>query len=214
MLALMVWLDVRMPLIDIVEHRTVWISEFDAIAAALIGALATADDDAAGPILVGVEPVRHIGSSAVPGLVAKDVIDVQVSVIDVGDDRLAQRIEAAGFTWRADIVGDHLPAGMTMDAAQLEKRFAIQGGHPDGTPMRRMNIHFRSPGRFNHRFALLCRDYLRSHPIAAAAYGEVKANLARLFPDDAESYYDVKDPVFDLIMVGAEAWAASVCWTA
>ena len=77
---------------------------------------------------------------------------------------------------------------------------------------RNANIHIRVAGRFNQRYALLCRDYLRSSPAAARAYAEVKRNLAALFPEDAAAYYGVKDPVFDVIMAGAEAWSDSIGW--
>ena len=75
-----------------------------------------------------------------------------------------------------------------------------------------MNCHIRQSGRFNQRYALLCRDYLRTHPTSASAYEEVKRQLARHFRDNAEAYYDVKDPVFDIIMEGAYAWADAIDW--
>ena len=64
----------------------------------------------------------------------------------------------------------------------------------------------------NQRYALLCRDYLRSQPRAADAYGEIKAQLAGYFPNDADAYYAIKDPVFDVLMAGAEVWAATTHW--
>jgi GrpB-like predicted nucleotidyltransferase (UPF0157 family) len=68
-------------------------------------------------------------------------------------------------------------------------------------------------GRSNFRYALLFRDYLRHSPSAAAAYAHVKIALARLHPDDVDAYYDVKDPVCDLIIGAAERWAAAVAWS-
>jgi GrpB-like predicted nucleotidyltransferase (UPF0157 family) len=186
------------PRIVIVEPHPNWPAEFDRIAAELHHVLAG----------IGVSAIDHIGSTAVPGLAAKDVIDIQVTVDDVRDGRLRERMETAGYSWWPDIATDHVPPGAVLPPTELEKAFAGQG-----VGMRRTNVHFRVAGRFNHRYALLCRDYLRAHPAAAAAYGEIKRNLARLFADDVESYYDVKDPVFDLIMVGAEEWAASSGWT-
>lgn len=46
----------------------------------------------------------------------------------------------------------------------------------------------------------------------AQAYGQIKLALARVRPTDIDAYYDVKDPVCDVIMGGAEAWAAHVGW--
>lgn len=190
-----------MPRIEIVDHRSEWAAEFARIATELSATLTAADVD--------FSSVDHIGSTAVVGLAAKDVIDIQVTVADLDDARLAAAMRNAGYRWWVETHSDHMPPGTTMSADQLDKRFA---GQPADGGMRRMNIHFRVAGRFNHRYALLCRDYLRTHAGAAAAYGEIKRNLARLFPDDPNSYYDVKDPVFDLIMAGAEDWAAATGW--
>lgn len=68
-------------------------------------------------------------------------------------------------------------------------------------------------GRANWRYALLFRDYLRHSPDTAAAYAQIKVALARLVPDDVDAYYDVKDPVCDLIMDAAESWAARASWS-
>lgn len=67
-------------------------------------------------------------------------------------------------------------------------------------------------GRFSTHYALLCRDYLRARPLAAAAHGEVRRELARLHPEDMNAYYAVKDPVFDVPMAGAEDWATLMGW--
>ena len=71
----------------------------------------------------------------------------------------------------------------------------------------------RAVGAPNQRYALLFRDHLHAAPSAAAAYTQVKSALARLHPDDADAYYDVKDPVCDQIMDAAELWAASRDWS-
>lgn len=148
--------------------------------------------------------IDHIGSTAVPGLLAKDVIDIQVTVDSF--DGVADILASHGWTLWPAIAFDHRPPGTVLADEQLVKRFA-QAAAP-----RRINLHVRLAGRFNQRYPLLCRDYLRSHPDAARAYGEVKRHLARIVGDDQDAYYDVKDPVFDIIMAGAEAWAAATHW--
>ena len=170
-----------------------WPRRFTAIKAALA------------PALPQALAIHHIGSTAVPGLVAKDIIDIQVTLPNFSDFD-PQALERAGFP-RHSPTRDHAPPGLTLAPQELAKRMHRRQG-PDAA-----NIHIRKAGRFNQRYPLLCRDYLRSHPGAAAAYGVIKQNLARLFPEDAESYYDIKDPVFDLIMSGAEDWARAVAWT-
>ena len=66
-------------------------------------------------------------------------------------------------------------------------------------------------GRANQRYALLFRDYLRTHPTTAAAYAELKRRLAQNLADP-DTYPDVKDPAVDLIYFAAEEWAAATRW--
>jgi hypothetical protein len=49
--------------------------------------------------------------------------------------------------------------------------------------------------------------------MASNAYAEIKRQLARYFPDDADAYYDIKDPVCDALMAGALEWAKLCNWT-
>jgi GrpB-like predicted nucleotidyltransferase (UPF0157 family) len=180
--------------IAIVDYQERWPGEFRALAARLRDALGTA-----------ALRIDHIGSTSVLGLAAKDVIDVQITVSDL-DDELEHRLTEQGFVLRP-WTSDHQPPGMELAQEQLEKRvFGVPAGE------RQANIHVRVEGRFNQRYALLCRDYLRAHPAAAHAYAEVKRALARIVIDDQDAFYAVKDPVFDIIMAGAEEWAANSGW--
>lgn len=179
-------------MIEIVPYNPEWPLEFAKVATRIQAAL--------GPRALAI---HHIGSTGVPGLAAKDVIDMQVSVASLEPD-LRPSLEAAGFVWR-DPICDHNPPGMNLPERELEKRVCRD-------EVRAANIHLRIPGRFNWRYALLCRDYLRSHDNARDAYAEIKRQLARYFPNDAEAYYDIKDPVFDLFMTGANEWARATNW--
>lgn len=150
--------------------------------------------------------INHIGSTSVPGLAAKNIIDVQISVA-----ALTPTLETAmldyGFTRRVTIDHDHQPPSMTTDPAQWTKWLFHE---PNG--YRPCNLHMRIEGRANQRYALLFRDYLRAHPLAAQAYAQVKIALAARHADDIDYYYDVKDPVCDIIMAGAEGWARYSQW--
>ena len=161
--------------------------------------------------LLGDRAVRvdHIGSTAVPALASKDVIDVQVTVGDeAGLDIVAERLATGGWRVRSDIVVDHVAPGAPAAEVEWVKRFAAE---PAGT--RRVNLHVRVAGRANQRYALLFRDYLRAHPATAAAYGTFKRRAAELLPDSLPSYVDLKDPVCDLIYLPAEEWADRTGWT-
>src|SRR5689334_13616943 len=110
--------------------------------------------------------IDHIGSTSVPGLVAKDVIDIQITA-----DRLTRELESAmnlaGFQRLLNIYQDHVPPGKEADVHEWEK-WVFQ---PD-SPGRRVNVHVRMPGRANQRYAILFRDYLRAFSAIAHAYGQ------------------------------------------
>lgn len=146
--------------------------------------------------------IDHIGSTAVPKLAAKDVIDVQITVATLDHGPIAAALAYAGYTLREDVVHDHVPPGAIDDPDEWRKLYA-----QPSADHRRTHVHIRQAGRANQRYALLFREYLRANLPVAAAYGQVKEALARLHPDDAGAYYDVKDPVCDLIIDGAERWA-------
>lgn len=150
--------------------------------------------------------VDHIGSTAIPGMAAKPVIDLQASVADLEaaaaafDRPLAER----GFE-RLPYERDHVPAGRDDDPAAWAKRFWTRR---EGEPA---NLHVRRSGSPNERVALLFRDWFRAHPDAVPAYARFKAMLADAVPDVA-SYTDLKDPVVDVVVAAAEAWAAATGW--
>jgi GrpB-like predicted nucleotidyltransferase (UPF0157 family) len=136
----------------------------------------------------------------VPGLAAKPVIDVQVTVRELAG---AAPLRDAGFEEKVGF-GDHRPPGAAGPETDWQKRFF----NPTSG---RANVHVRVEGRPNQRYPLLFRDYLRAQPEAARAYEELKRGLARHLPDTG-TYADVKDPACDLIAIAAEAWAGATGW--
>jgi GrpB-like predicted nucleotidyltransferase (UPF0157 family) len=183
--------------IVIVPYQARWAVEFQRIGAALREAL--------GPLALRID---HIGSTSVPGLSAKDIVDIQVTVAALlPGEPLRDRLSAAGFQGPGDIVEDHRPAGDDRPDAEWQKRFCRA---PEGE--RRTHIHIRVVGAANQRYALLFRDFLRSNRPVAGSYEQIKRELARLHPDDIDAYYAIKDPACDLIMAAAEAWAAATSW--
>ncbi len=182
-------------MITIVPYKPTWPAEFMAYGGILREAL--------GDLALRID---HIGSTAVPGLAAKDRIDIQITVRS-----LAPEVEAAllraGFKRIERITQDHLPPGQSTDPAEWTKWIFSP---PD--PMQALNTHVRIQGRANQRYPLLFRDYLRAHPAIAEAYAQVKQGLVAHRLDDADAYYDIKDPVCDIIIGGAEAWAATTAW--
>lgn len=182
--------------IVIVEYRPEWPQEFQRIAGQLADALGNA-----------ALRIDHIGSTSVPGLSAKDIIDVQVTVAELNAANLDTLFARAGCVRKVEVDHDHVPPTAPDSAQNWQKLF-----YSPPADMRPTNIHVRRAGSANGRYALLFRDNLREHPLAALAYAQVKVALARKDATDWDLYYDVKDPVCDIIMAGAEDWAAQTGW--
>ncbi len=182
--------------VRIVEYRTSWPTEFRRIGEDVRSALGNL-----------VARIDHIGSTAVPGLSAKDVIDVQVSVTDEARlDETAQLLGRAGWTPRRGIHDDHLVPGWPPDGGGPKALMREPAGG------RRVNVHIRTLGRPNQRYPLVVRDYLRAHPESARAYATLKLDLAELTRGDEDRYTDVKDAACDLINLAAEEWAETTGW--
>lgn len=153
--------------------------------------------------------IEHIGSTAIPGMAAKDLLDLQVSVTDL--DRAAAEFDAPlrGLGFEQMPYGyDHVPAGRDEDQEVWVKRFWCRRGtsEPD------VNLHVRLVGSPNERLALLFRDWMRAHPEAIPPYAAIKRTLAAAVPD-SRVYTEVKDPIVDLVIVVAEEWAAATGWS-
>jgi GrpB-like predicted nucleotidyltransferase (UPF0157 family) len=150
----------------------------------------------------------HIGSTAIPGMAAKNILDLQLSVWDLPEAAAAFDAPLAGLGYvRRPFEHDHVPAGDPGDPALWEKRMWARRGHPQDD----VNLHVRVVGSPNERLALLFRDYLRAHPLAMAAYSQFKKTLAE-HVDDLDDYSDIKDPVVDLVAAAAAAWAGDTGW--
>lgn len=154
--------------------------------------------------------VDHIGSTAVPGLAAKDVIDLQVTVagLDVAD-RIAPLLAAAGFPGVQGANFD-TPKPALPDPAEWEKRF-----HANADPGRHVNVHVRPAGSSGWRYALLFRDWLRSDQEAATLYSDHKQALAEQFArtKGTHVYAEAKEPWFtDVAWPRMDAWATRTSW--
>ena len=150
--------------------------------------------------------IDHIGSTSVPGLAAKDRIDIQVTVESL-DPLVEQAFNRVGYQRSLRYTRDHIPPGSPDQAEDWVKWFF---NPPE--QQRPTNVHVRISGLPNQRYPLLFRDFLRNNPAAALAYAQIKLALAKYHADDADAYYDIKNPVCDIIMAGAELWAEKTNW--
>lgn len=192
-----------MPGVEIVDYQERWPREFEQLAVALREAL--------GDLALRID---HIGSTSVPGLAAKDRIDIQISVASLDPiEQIHDAITGVGYHRRDQIndhIGDdHRPPGDNSPDAEWRKAFfsSAPRNHP-------VNVHVRVVGRRNWRYALLFRDYLRTHPLAAGGYAALKRKLATHPGISRGEYVDIKDPACDIIIAAAEDWAGATGWKA
>jgi GrpB-like predicted nucleotidyltransferase (UPF0157 family) len=177
--------------VTVVAHRDGWAGEFEELAGRLRAAL--------GEQAVAVD---HVGSTSVPGLAAKDCLDVQVRVRAVDEGLHVPLFAAIGFRCRPE------PWNRTEVSGGQECRKLVFAP-PVGA--RRSNVHLRAYDGPNARFALLFRDYLRADGAAREGWGAFKQRLARSVPDLFD-YGQIKATATDVLMAGAERWAADTGW--
>ena len=185
------------PLVRVVPYDEAW----PRWAAAELATLSTALGDL-------VLDAAHIGSTSIPQMAAKNILDLQLSVWDLQEAAAAFDAPLAELGYvRLPYERDHVPAGDESDPGQWVKRFWRRRNHPGGD----VNLHVRVVGSPNERLALLFRDYLRAHPLAVAAYSRFKQALAAEVVN-LEPYTDIKDPVVDLVVAAASDWASAEGW--
>ena len=182
-------------MIIISKYNPKWAGEFKRIKSSLHAIL--------GDLALRID---HIGSTSVPGLGAKDVIDVQITVKEL-NNQIRQTLENAGYQYSGTIAHDHVPQGEN-DHPKLWEKFFFN--EPEG--QRRANIHIRVDGKPNQIYPLLFRDYLRAHPNSAKTVELIKREIAKRHATDLEAYYDIKDPVYDLIWDAALEWSRYTGW--
>lgn len=139
--------------------------------------------------------IDHIGSTAVPGLAAKPIIDIQVSVPSLEPvDAYRAAIESCGFIWRRD-------------NPELTKRY-----FREVPPRPRTHVHVRRTGSFSEQLPLLFRDYLRVHAERAERFAAAKRQLAPLLWADRTAYVEAKAPLVWEIVHEADDWAQLAGW--
>ena len=146
--------------VEVVEHDAAWAGMFDRIHAYVWPAVRE--------VALALE---HVGSTSVPGLKAKPVIDACVVVPSRREiPECIASLETLGYVHKGDL--------------GVPDREAF--GRPEGLP--RHHLYLSPQGCLSLKNHLGFRDYLRTHPEEARVYGELKATLARRFPTDIDSY--------------------------
>jgi GrpB-like predicted nucleotidyltransferase (UPF0157 family) len=141
--------------------------------------------------------IDHIGSTSIPYIAAKPVIDIQISVANFEPFNLIREpLESLGYIWSAN------------NPDKTKRYFrAADGG-------RSLHIHVRKLGSWSEQYSLLFRDYLRANPKDRDKYGNLKLELAEKFRHNRAAYSEAKDPLIWEITKRAHFWSWESGWEA
>jgi GrpB-like predicted nucleotidyltransferase (UPF0157 family) len=169
--------------VEVVPHNPEWGREFEAEAHCLKQVL--------GELVVGL---HHIGSTAIPGLSAKPIIDVLMVVLSLSAlDEETPTLEAIGY----EAMGEY---GIATRRYFRKNDFA---------GIRTHQVHAFEAASPHVERHLAFRDYLIAHPWVARDYGELKQRLAAQNPDDIDTYGDGKEAFVKEHEALALAWRSS-----
>jgi GrpB-like predicted nucleotidyltransferase (UPF0157 family) len=167
--------------IVICEYDPSWPAQFEQERVLLHEALA--------PMVIAIE---HVGSTAVPGLAAKPIIDLLASVRSLAEarSRCVQPLEALGYTY--------LPENESWLPEEMMFRKGVPGPWTH-------HVHVMEPSSPRWDELILIRDYLRRHLETATAYADLKKLLADRFEDDIAGYRAAKGSFLQSLIAAARA---------
>jgi len=169
------WSNADQDRVELVAYDPSWPARYEAEAGAIRAALAG---------LADFELV-HFGSTAIPGLAAKPIIDIMlISGDQAAWPALIEPIKALGYVFWAD-------------NPRRDRLFFVKGMPPFGT-RRTHHVHVRTPE--DARTALLFCAHLRRHPEEAARYAALKRELSARYPTDRDAYTEGKARYVDDIV--------------
>jgi GrpB-like predicted nucleotidyltransferase (UPF0157 family) len=164
----------------VMPHNPDWSRQFERASQAVQGIMAA-----------NLIAVHHVGSTAIPGIYAKPIIDMLAEVADMPPvDDQAPRLAAIGY----EAMGEYGIPG---------RRYFRKH---DAAGIRTHHLHVFQAGSVEVLRHLAFRDYLIAHPEAAQAYSQLKQRLAAAHPTDIEAYMDGKDGFIQTMEQKALEW--------
>lgn len=136
--------------------------------------------------LVSVLAIEHVGSTAIPGLGGKGIIDIAISVPKEEMEHTSSILQKLGYEFR--------PTFSTPDRFYFITYIADP---EEGS--RRYHIHLTYPSSKEWKELIGFRDYLRTHPEAIEEYADLKKQAAKAANQDGEQYRKLKEPIFQKI---------------
>jgi GrpB-like predicted nucleotidyltransferase (UPF0157 family) len=165
--------------IEIVDYDAAWPANFEREAAALTGVF--------GELLLSL---HHIGSTSIPGMRSKPIIDIMPVVDDIeAVDPLTPAMSELGY----EGLGENGISG---------RRYFRKGGDE----ARSHHVHVYEPGNPEVARHLDFRDYVRAHAEAADTYARLKERLAQEFTTDITAYSEGKSAFIEEMIAKAQAW--------
>lgn len=169
--------------IEVVPYNPAWAAAFSAWRSRLLAAM--------GPAAGRID---HVGSTAVPGLAAKPIVDIQVSVSDIDyESSYVAAIESCELEFRS--------------REPVHRYFRPPAGKP-----RAVHVHVCGLGSEWERVHILFRDFVRAEPVVRRAYAELKVGLVERYRDDRYAYTDAKSGFILDALEQAESWATHTRW--
>ncbi|MFK7921000.1 MAG: GrpB family protein [Bacteroidia bacterium] len=134
--------------------------------------------------------VEHIGSTAIPSIVAKPIVDIAITIVHFDDGlKCVPALEANGYLYKGE--------------NGIENRHYFR---TDGDIVK-FHLHMFPKGHEKLRDHLLFRDYLIAHPEEARKYNDLKLQLREQFPEDRLAYTEGKDELITDLLSKARKWA-------
>jgi GrpB-like predicted nucleotidyltransferase (UPF0157 family) len=169
--------------VEVVPHNPRWRDTFEAEAKHVAAALGE-----------NVVAVHHIGSTAIPNIYAKPVVDLLVEVREITEvDGRSSAMESLGY----EVMGEYGIPG----------RRYFRKDNQEG--IRTHHIHAFEAGSTEAERHLAFRDYMIAHPVDAQRYSELKRRLAEENPQSMDGYIDGKDNFVKEMDRRAARWRAS-----
>jgi GrpB-like predicted nucleotidyltransferase (UPF0157 family) len=169
--------------VEVVPHNPQWRDAFEAEAKYVAAALGE-----------NVVSIHHIGSTAIPNIYAKPVVDLLVEVRDITEvDGQSSAMESIGY----EVMGEYGISGRRYFRKQIREG------------IRTHNIHAFEAGSAEVERHLAFRDYIIAHPEDAQRYSELKRKLADEHPQSIDGYMDGKDGFIKEMDRRAAHWRTS-----
>jgi len=160
-------------IVHVIDYDPTWPQSYQAERALLLSAIGS-----------HITELEHIGSTAIPGLAAKPVIDMMASLAEISQG--------------ADLVAALSPLGYRLIETGMRERLFLRKQLPDQAVS--YHLHLVTAASWPTRNERLLRDYLLTHPQAALAYGQLKQRLALEHPHDGAAYTRAKTDLIQAIM--------------